>query len=67
MAKYNCVNCGIIPASQVAEDKTHLGMGMCWGCTCTVFVIPQRRPTKRAADVKPRRASKVKSRKVSRG
>jgi hypothetical protein len=28
--------------------------------------IPQR-PTQRAADVKPRRASKVKSRKVSRG
>ena len=36
----------------------------CKHCGCS---FPEQHLTKRAADVKPRRASKVKSRKVSRG
>lgn len=57
-----CENCGIVHPDDVIPSGNWYS---CRRCTNTLIGIP--RPTKRAADVKPRRAAKVKSRKVSRG
>ncbi len=65
-AEQKCDTCGGVQIgnqmyySYPSKNKIEV---ICRSC----FVSQQRRPTPRAADVKPRRASKVKSRKVSRG